>query len=273
MYEIVGSIVCFKSDRIQLRIAIDSFLSNLSNIRLVLVDNSPSDELRSISMDSRVEYIFNPTNPGFGAAHNLAINKYLHHTKYHLVLNPDVYFEKGVLDELYKYMESNVNIGSIMPKVLYPDGQIQYLCKLLPTPLDLLFRRFIPFKFLTKKSNDYFELKFTGYNTIMEVPFLSGCFMFIRASVLCEIGVFDDKIFMYAEDLDLSRRINERYKSVFYPNVHIYHEHGKESYKNLKMLWIHIKSLVYYFNKWGWFIDQKRVETNARIVAPFIKKN
>jgi GT2 family glycosyltransferase len=273
MYDIVCSIVCYKSEAVQLKKAIDSFLNTALNVKLILVDNSPSNELKNLSTDHRLEYIYNPTNPGFGAAHNLSIDKYLHETDYFLVLNPDIYFEPNVLEELYTYMESNKNIGNIMPKVLYPDGEIQYLAKLLPTPLDLIFRRFIPFKSLTKSRNDFFELRFSDYNSIMEVPFLSGCFMFLRASVLIEIGRFDDNIFMYGEDLDLSRRINEKYKTIFYPNVSIYHEHGKASYKSIKMLFIHIKSLIYYFNKWGWLFDKKRTKTNSRVIGQILNKN
>lgn len=267
MFEIVGSIVCYQSNKTQLRKAIDSFLNTGLNIRLVLVDNSPTDDLKSISTDSRVEYIFNPSNPGFGAAHNIAIQKYNLDSKYHLVLNPDVYFDSGVLESLIEYMDLNTNVGHVMPKVLYPNGNIQYLCKQLPTPMDLIFRRFIPFKSIKESNNNQYELRFTGYNKIMEVPYLSGCFMFFRSSVIQDIGGFDERYFMYPEDVDITRRINEKYKTMFYPIVHIYHEFGKGSYSSFKLLWIHITSMIKYFNKWGWFFDSKRSETNKRILS------
>jgi GT2 family glycosyltransferase len=54
---------------------------------------------------------------GFGKAHNIALKKSIEeNVPYHLVLNPDVYFEKGVLEELYKFMESNKDVGLVMPK-------------------------------------------------------------------------------------------------------------------------------------------------------------
>lgn len=267
MFEIVGSIVCYKSDKTQLRKAIDSFLNTDLKIRLILVDNSPTDDLKSISTDSRVEYIFNPANPGFGAAHNIAIQKYKLDSKYHLVLNPDVYFDAGVLESLVEYMDLNINVGHVMPKVLYPNGDIQYLCKLLPTPMDLIFRRFIPFKTIKESNNNQYELKFTGYDKIMEVPYLSGCFMFFRNSVIQEIGGFDERYFMYPEDVDITRRINVKYKTMYYPIVHIYHEFGKGSYSSFKLLWIHITSMIKYFNKWGWLYDSQRSETNNRILS------
>ena len=266
MYDIVGSIVCYKSDFTQLKKAIDSFLNTKLKVKLVLVDNSPTNELERLAIGDRIEYIFNPSNPGFGAAHNKAIIKYLSQSKYHLVLNPDVYFTSGVLEELFQYMEANTEVGHIMPKVLYPSGETQYLCKLLPSPFDLIFRRFIPFASIKDKNNYVYELRFTNYDKIMEVPYLSGCFMFLRSSTVSEIGGFDERFFMYPEDVDLTRRINEKYKTIFYPHVHIYHEFGKGSYKDLKLFYIHITSMIKYFNKWGWFFDNKRRDTNDRIL-------
>ncbi len=150
-------------------------------------------------------------------------------------------------------------------KVIYPEGETQYLCKLLPTPFDLIFRRFLPDNVL-KERKENFELRFTNYNKIMEVPYLSGCFMFIRTAVLEKVGFFDERFFMYPEDIDFTRRINKYYKTNFYPFVNITHEHGKGSYKNLKMLYIHMSNMIKYFNKWGWFFDSDRKTTNKRIL-------
>ena len=67
---------------------------------------------------------------------------------------------------------------------------------------------------------------------------------------------------MYAEDLDLCRRIGEVSKTMYYPGVSIYHAYGKGSYKNRKLLKYHICSVVKYFNKWGWVLDRKRTQIN-----------
>ncbi|MFT3751971.1 MAG: glycosyltransferase [Paludibacter sp.] len=158
-------------------------------------------------------------------------------------------------------MNNNSEIGQLMPKVHYPNGKIQYLCKLIPTPFDLIFRRFFPTEW-TKKRMERFELKASGYNKIMDVPYLSGCFMFLRTAALREVGLFDERFFMYPEDIDLTRRIHQKYRTVFYPDVSIIHHHAQESYTNLKMLWIHIVNLIRYFNKWGWFFDKERRNVN-----------
>jgi GT2 family glycosyltransferase len=271
MKSINVSIVLFKNDQDLVKKAIHSCVNSVLINRIYLIDNSPTDILSYLaSLDNRIEYIFNNANLGFGKAHNIALKRSIEENiPYHLVLNPDVYFEKGVLEELYNFMEANKNVGLVMPKVLYPDGNIQYLCKLLPTPLDLFGRRFLnfgPFRKIVEKRNEIYELRFTGYDKIMEVPYLSGCFMFIRTEVLKKVGLFDKRFFMYLEDTDLSRRIHRVAKTVYYPYVYIYHEYGKGSYKSLKLLYYHINSAIKYFNKYGWFFDKEREEINRKIL-------
>ena len=84
--------------------------------------------------------------------------------------------------------------------------------------MDLIFKRFLPGR-LTRKRLRKFQLQFTGYDKPMNVPYLSGCFMFFRMSALQEIGLFDERFFMYPEDIDITRRIHERYKTIFYPKL------------------------------------------------------
>jgi GT2 family glycosyltransferase len=103
----------------------------------------------------------------------------------------------------------------------------------------------------------------------MNVPNLSGCFMFLRVETLRDAGVFDNKIFMYLEDIDLNRRIHQMYKTIFYPSVEIYHEYNKESYRNIKLFKYHIISTLYYFNKWGWFIDKERKSINKKCLINY----
>lgn len=268
MKHLYGSIVLYRNKKEQVLKAINSFLNTELKVKLFLVDNSPDDSLRELEkIDPRIEYIFNNANLGYGKAHNIAIRRSIEdNVPYHLVLNPDVYFERGVLEKLYEYMENHPDVGNVMPKVVCPDGSIQYLCKLLPTPIDLFVRRFIPFKSIKEKLNYNYELRWTGYNIEMNVPFLSGCFMFLRVSVLKEVGLFDERFFMYGEDTDLNRRIHRKYKTMFYPYCTVVHEHGRESYKSFKMLKIHVINMAKYFNKWGWFFDKERDRINKKAI-------
>ena len=270
-----ASIVLYKTKVEGLKKVIDSYFAYQGQKQLFLVDNSPSDELKNIVAmypNNEIHYIFNNANMGYGKAHNIAIRKSIEQGQpYHIILNPDIIIEKGALEKLTDYMEQHPEVGNIMPKIIYPDGELQYLCKLLPSPIDLIFRRFIPVKKWKDAINKRYELHSFGYDKIMNVPNLSGCFMFLRTEALKKVGLFDENIFMYLEDIDLNRRIHTKYKTIYYPDATVIHEHQKESYKNKKLLKAHIKSAIYYFNKYGWFFDKERTNINRNVLRELEK--
>lgn len=269
-FQITATIVTYNNDVEELQRAINSFLNTKLAVHLYIVDNSPTERLKEfVTYDNRIEYIFMNLNGGFGAGHNVVMSLSEKLGNYHLILNPDIQFETGVLEVLYDYMEKNQDVGNVMPKVIYPSGEIQNLCKLLPTPMTWIGRMIIPFRSLKKKLSYNFEMQFADMNKEMNVPYLSGCFMFIRASIIKEIGLFDTGIFMYGEDTDLNRRIFLRYRTMYYPKVTIIHRHEQGSHKNLKLLWIHIKSAIYYLNKWGWFFDKERTRINKETIKKY----
>jgi hypothetical protein len=144
---------------------------------------------------------------------------------------------------------------------------MQYFCRLLPTPFDLFTRRFVPgfLQPVLKKRVDNYLLADKDYTKAMNIPNLPGCFMFFRVSSLLQVGLFDESYFMYVEDVDLTRRLHEQFKTVYYPYIEIKHGLARGSYKFSILTWYHIKSAFYYFNKWGWFIDKKRTEINKKI--------
>lgn len=265
MYKLTASIVVYNNSEQILWHAIKSFLLTELQVHILLIDNSPTDRLKFISeRDKRISYLHNGKNIGFGAAHNIAIKKVITKTKYHLILNPDVYFHGDVLERMFLYMEEHKDVGILSPKVLYPDGNLQYLCRKLATPADIFLKRLTPafLRPVFKKRLDEYEFRDQDYSRIMQVPSLSGCFMFVRYNVFEKIGYFDENIFMYMEDFDLTRRVSRFYKTVYYPEAVIYHHYARESASNKKLLYIAIKSTIYYFNKWGWFFDSERKRLN-----------
>ncbi len=97
-----ATIVLFEDNDESLKKAIFSFLNTSLDVKLYLVDNSSTPRLQYLQkLDSRIEYIYTGKNLGFGKAHNIAMRKSIEeNANYHLVLNPDIYFEAGVLEEL-----------------------------------------------------------------------------------------------------------------------------------------------------------------------------
>lgn len=240
--------------------------------KLFIVDHTPETNKIEYPPLNYIVYIRHD-NLGYGSGHNVAIKKAIElNANYHVVLNPDIYWDGNVIEELARFMDKHQDVGQIMPKVFYPNGDLQYLCKMVPTPMDLIFKRFLPGK-LTEKRLHKFQLRFSGYDKIMNVPYLSGCFMFFRVSALKNIGLFDERFFMYPEDIDITRRMHEKYKTVFYPYVSIVHAHAAASKTNKKMLKIHILNMIKYFNKWGWIFDSKRRKFNKQLLEELKYKN
>jgi len=277
MYDFTACIVTYNTKKEELAKIINCFQNTELKFKLWISDNSEKDILRNFIekfSDSRIEYIFNNANNGFGTGHNVVIEKLIRgkeKSEFHLMINADVYFEKNTIEKIINYMRKNTDIGQIGPKIYEPNGKVSKSCRLLPTPLNLIFRRFFPIKSVIEKMDYNYEMKWYDYQSVIEVPILSGCFIFVRTDVLKDIGGFDERYFMYMEDYDLCRRIGKKYKTVFYPEVKIIHEHGKASYKSRKMMMLHINSAIKYFNKWGWFFDKERKVKNEECISKYKK--
>lgn len=268
MSTLTASIVIYKTPKNQLETILKDVIDSKCVSKLYLIDNCTTDENKEYfsSLDF-IEYIPHE-NTGYGSSHNIALRKAIENgSDYHVVLNPDIEFDSKVLQKLIDFMESKPDTVYVLPKVIYPNGDLQYLCKLLPTPSDLILRRFLPKSKWTAKKDAHYSLMDSGYDKIMNPPCLSGCFMFLRVNSLKEHNIFfDERYFMYLEDFDLMRRLHRVGKTLYYPEVTIIHNHAKESYKSKKMLLIHIKSAIKYFNKFGWFFDKERKCMNKKIL-------
>jgi len=265
---ITASIVLYNNDIEDIKKVISSYCPS-ENRKLFLIDNSEEKSMFVKDLVGEdIFYIHNGRNLGYGAAHNIGIKRaIIMKSKYHIVLNPDISFSSDIIGQLIEYADRHEDVVYMLPKVIYPNGELQYLCKLLPTPFDLIFRRFLPSIGPIKTMNEKYILKNSGYDKIINPPCLSGCFMFMRTKTLEEKELFfDERFFMYCEDFDLMRRLHREGKTLYYPDVTIIHNHEKGSYKNKKMLLMHIKSACKYFNKYGWFWDKERKAMNSTIL-------
>jgi GT2 family glycosyltransferase len=266
MFKISASIVTYKTSQQELNILLESLLPEIPAECIVIIDNSPDETLRKYVERFGIRYVAMKRNVGFGSGHNRALEIYRGLSKYHLLINPDIICQPGTISRLYEFMEEHPDVGWVMPKILYPDGTEQRLCKQLPTPYDLFIRRFLgkTGKFIFRKQADRYELRHLDMSVSREIPCLSGCFMFVRTSVFEEVGGFDERYFMYMEDVDLCRRILKKSKAVFYPYASVIHEYAKGSYRNLRHTRFHVISAIRYFTKWGWLFDAERKLLNER---------
>lgn len=236
--------------------------------RVYVVDNSCLPRIAELSRRYGACYIAHLNN-GYGAAHNTALRKAIAEgSTYHLVMNSDIEFSSPIIARLADYMDAHPDVGQLQPRIVCPDQSLQHTCRLLPTPADLFIRRFLPGRFFTKRRRRYL-LDSADWNREFDCAYQQGSFMFFRMSALNRIGLFDERFFMYPEDIDISRRMAACFKVRYWPGTTVVHHHAAASYRSWRMLWVHFSNMVRYFNKWGWFSDRGRSRMNAAVLAQF----
>lgn len=262
---ITASIVTYNTSEEELGACLSCLMQSVVD-KVYVVDNSKRLYIKKICSDyDNVVYVAND-NVGYGAGHNMAIRKSLtENSEYHLILNSDVAFESDVISRLIEYMDVETDVAQVQPEIVSTDGESQYTCRLLPTPSDLILRRFFP-KWLFGRRNDRYTLRFADRSKPINVPYHQGSFILFRSRCFREIGMFDERFFMYPEDIDITRRMHRKYRTMYYPNVSVIHAHRAASYHNVRMLCIHICNMIKYFNKWGWFFDKERRKWNKELL-------
>ncbi|MCX7726105.1 MAG: glycosyltransferase [Chitinispirillaceae bacterium] len=206
------------------------------SVEIIIVDNASKDNSKETitQLYPSVKWVQLKQNTGFGKACNVGAKG--SRGKYLLFLNPDTVISKDTLSVSYEFMEKNPEVGIMGPKILNPDGSLQRSCKRgFPTPA-VTFYHFLGLSKLFPKNKrfGYYNLTFLDENLPAEVDAISGSFMFIRRDLFLKIGGFDERFFMYGEDLDLCYRIRqEGYKVWYNPATQIIHRKGRSSVKNL----------------------------------------
>lgn len=196
-------------------------------------------------------------NGGFAYGNNLGIK--VARGKYVIILNPDIAITTGTIEKMFEFAESRPDVGMIGPKLIYPDKAIQYSCRRFPNTFVPLYRRTIFGKLpLAKNFVDQYLMTDIDHNQTREVDWLFGACLLIRQSALKKVGLFDERFFMYFEDLDLCRRFWENnFKVVFFADVELVHYHQRFSAEKDGILGIfkrggriHIFSGIKYFLKY-----------------------
>lgn len=271
---ISASIVLFNNEPQEIKKAVYSIFNSNVDIILYLVDNSETPALSFLQeFDKKIIYHHVGRNIGFGKAHNIAFKLALQSgSKFHFIVNPDVHFGSEVISKMVDYMNLHPDVGMMMPKILNEDGTIQYLPKLIPAPFSLLIRKLKWPRFLYTRFVNKYELRNVDNSQIYITPTLSGCFTLIRTLIADQERGYDDRFFMYFEDWDLSRRVYQKHKTIYFPMASVTHGYHSGANKNLKLFTIFIRSAIAYFGKWGWLVDKDRELINKRILTQFPNK-
>ncbi len=203
--------------------------------------------IEKIKTYSDIVYIDVRDNLGFGKANNLALQRA--DSDYHVFINPDVVFIEDTLSILFKYMQRNPDIGMTIPRLIDENGNLQSAYRREVTVLDGLNRTLL--RGIMKKRTVKHSMMDMDYTKPFAVPFGQGSFLYGRTPLLKEIGGFDDRFFMYLEDADLCRRVNQKSKLMYVPYSTVIHKWEKGSHRNIHLMATHIRSYYAYFCKWG----------------------
>ncbi len=223
------------------------------NLEVFVVDNNSQDGsieyLRSRFPD--VIYIENEENVGFGKANNQAIH--LAEGKYCLIINPDTLVSEDTFSTMVKHMDKNPMCGAVGCKILNPDGTFAPESKRSVPTIWSSFTKALGLSTIFSESKIFGEyyLNWIDEDESAKVPVLSGSFMFWRTDVLKKLGGFDERFFMYGEDIDLCYRIEETdYHINYEPTTSIIHYKGESSRKgDLRYIKIFNKAIYQFFDK------------------------
>lgn len=239
-------IVTFNSAK-TIKICLDSIIKFSSDYEIIIVDNNSEDSTCEIiqHFGKRIKLIKAGANLGFAKANNLGVKSASE--EYLIFLNPDTrILEKDSLDKLKLNLQINPEYGLIGPKLIYPDGSIQPRVRNLPT----VFRALKEYIFGEKNEYDFYS---PDCETLCEVESIIGACFIIKKELFKKVGGFNDKYFMYFEDLELCKEVRALGLKIGYlPDVTIEHAEGKSgvNQKTFQMLQTSAKQyhgLVSYF--------------------------
>lgn len=236
--------------------SMEQFTSPKLTKRMYIVDNgvaisSPSkveEFKRWIEKFKDVEYIDVGQNLGFGRGHNAVIESI--DSEYHAIVNPDILFCEDAFSEIIAWMDRYNDVGMVIPDIRDEYGKRQLVYREELTVFDMFVRFFC--KGLFQRRFRKHTLQDKDYSKPFHVPFGQGSFLVVRTDLFKKLKGFDDNFFMYVEDADLCKRVNQVSKLMYFSGAKVIHKWERGSHHNRKLFKYHLESVLYYFSKWGW---------------------
>lgn len=244
--------ICSWNTRDDLRVCLQSLRDVAAEARIetIVVDNNSED--RSAQMVEaefpEVKLIAMSVNLGFGRAHNKAFE--VARGEVLFPLNSDAVMHEGCFTWVLELLRSDPNIGIVGPKLLNPDGSLQYSARRFPTPMAALFRNTLLGKLFPKNkyTRDYLMTDW-AHDEPLDVDWVSGAAFAFRRDLFEQIGGFDERFFMFLEDVDLCYRAHEVGSRVVYlPEAVVTHKIGSSTDKapNRMIHQFHHSMLLFY---------------------------
>jgi GT2 family glycosyltransferase len=200
-------------------------------MEIIVVDNASSDGSAELVENNfpKARLIRNPANLGFAKANNLGIAAGV--GRYVCLINSDVKVLPDCISRLVDYCEQNPDVGMVGPRIIGGDGKLQRSCRGFPTLWNMFCRALALNSIFPKiKLFTGYSLSYWPQNDTRAVDILTGCFWLVRRETMGQVGLLDETFFMYAEDMDWSRRFwFDGSKLVFVSSAEAIHYGGASS--------------------------------------------
>lgn len=252
MKTVIGSIVVYNPNLDILKTTISSFLESYPGAIVYVWDNSSEDRISSFlstNFPEQIRYFKSPGNLGYGRGHNEVFKRITQPFDYFCVLNPDLEIPKDTIPTLVDYLETHPAIGLASCLIKGTDGTIHEVHKRFPSFWNYVSSLSKRFLHISQPPQKLIQDKAQGGP--FALPILSGCFMFFRKEHFQELSGFDDTFFLYFEDYDISLRSFLQNKSIILTNTYIVHRWARDSHSSSQLFWIHLKSGLHFYRKWG----------------------
>lgn len=212
---------------------------------VIVVDNPArrGDPSTAVAGFPKVRLVRNPANLGFATACNQGLR--LGQGRAGLLLNPDARIDGPTIDGLLVALDRHPRCGAVAPRLVNPDGSLQWSCRRVPT-LGAILLRGLHLGWLRRAQVDAYLMTDWDHGVAAEVDWAIGACLLLRRQAVAEIGWLDEGFFLYYEDLDLCLRLHQAGWSVRYePGLVVEHQHRRQSARLLprRQTWEHLRSL------------------------------
>lgn len=245
-----------------LRLCLQSLREAVQNIEseIFVLDSSSDEETEAVIKDKFPEVIFAPFRENTGYAKIVNVGLARARGEFLLILNADIIVAGGAPQKMIDFLAANPRVGLAGPQLLNFSGNIQDSCFRFYRVVTIFCRRtFLGKMAWGRKELNRFAMKDFDRRSVKEVDWILGAAMMTRRQALVDVGMMDERFFLYFEDTDWCRRFWEKDWKVFYlPGAKMHHYHGRASKRAgvlgdilfNKYSWIHLASAIKYFWKW-----------------------
>jgi len=244
-------IVSYNTEKL-LKSCLESVYASVNGTPLevwVVDNNSLDDSVRMVKTQfPKVQVIENAANVGFSKANNMVISR--SRSDYLLLLNPDTLVIGDAIEQMVKFMDENPEVGIAGCKVVNRDGTLQLACRRsIPTPRVAFFRLSgLSLLFPNSQAMAEYNMTYNSPEQTHEVDAVSGAFLVIRRKVVEDVGLLDERFFMYGEELDWCLRAKRAgWRVMYHPDARIVHYKGESTKYNSRRAALEFYRAMYLF--------------------------